>query len=258
MKSSVRYAVLSVLGVVTAMPVTVLHAADINLEQRIIRLEQMASNPVMLQLTQRINDQQAEIQRLQDRVDHLIRDQQLLQDSTKTRYQETDERLSALESSASRQTTGSAGSEGTEGLTDEVPTSASKVIATRDSTEAEKQAYQKAFSLMKAAKYKESIAAFESFLQSSADSDLAGNAAYWAGEGHFILQKYTEALNSFNVVIERYPTSPKFDDSQLRAGDCLDNLKQPKEAKAMYQGLVTTSPDSKAGQNAAKRLEKLR
>jgi tol-pal system protein YbgF len=257
MKPLVRYAVLSVLGVVTAMPLSVLHAADANLEQRIIRLEQMASNPVMLQLTQRINDQQAEIQRLQDRVDHLIRDQQLLQDSAKTRYQETDERLSALESNATRQSSTPAASNGAEGLSDEMPT-ASKVIVTRESTEAEKQAYQKAFALMKAAKYKESIAAFESFLTASSDSDLAGNAAYWAGEGHFILQKYTEALNSFKVVIERYPTSPKFDDSQLRAGDCLDNLKQPKEAKAMYQALVTTSPDSKAGQNAAKRLEKLR
>ncbi|WP_127470768.1 tetratricopeptide repeat protein [Thiomicrorhabdus aquaedulcis] len=257
MNALLRYALVSAIGSTLIMPLSALQASEANLEQRIMRLEQMASNPVMLQLTQRINEQQAEIQRLQDRVDHLVRDQQLSQETANKRYQETDERLNVLETNPARAPgSAEAGSEAS-GLTDEAP-SKSNVVVTRESTEAEKQVYQKAFALMKAAKYKESITAFEAFIAASGDSDLAGNAAYWAGEGYFILQKYPEALAAFKKVIQSYPASPKFDDSQLRAGDTLDNLKKPAEAKAMYQGLVTTSPDSKAGQNAAKRLEKLR
>ncbi|CAN8139148.1 Cell division coordinator CpoB [uncultured Thiomicrorhabdus sp.] len=48
------------------------------LEQRIDRLERMSNNPVLLDMTRKLNDQEREIQNLQDQVDRLKRDISLM------------------------------------------------------------------------------------------------------------------------------------------------------------------------------------
>lgn len=48
------------------------------LEQRIERLERMSNNPVLLDMTRKLNDQEREIQNLQDQVDRLKRDISLM------------------------------------------------------------------------------------------------------------------------------------------------------------------------------------
>lgn len=67
------------------------------LEQRVKRLERMLENPVLLQLSRRLGEQQRDIQSLQDENDRLKRDLNKLRALMDKRYKESDERFSVLE-----------------------------------------------------------------------------------------------------------------------------------------------------------------
>jgi len=68
-----------------------------NLEKRVNRLEHMMDNPVLLQLSRRLGEQQRDIQSLQDENDRLKRELRNIHALMDKRYKESDERLSSLE-----------------------------------------------------------------------------------------------------------------------------------------------------------------
>jgi tol-pal system protein YbgF len=226
-----------------------------SIEERILRLERMADNPVMLQMSQRLAQQQRDIQRLQDELDRMKHEQVRLLEDGRGRYAETDRRLSDIEKTLQTLEDrpvqqGSVIASSAAAVAGSTPSA----IQTRPATEAERLAYQKAFALMRAAKYQDSVVAFEAFIKSTPESDLASNASYWAGEGYLILKEDAKALASFERVLSNYPNSSKVADSLLRAGDALRTLGREGEAKQKYQRLIEVFPQSNAAQSAKKRL----
>ncbi|MCF6253306.1 MAG: tol-pal system protein YbgF [Thiomicrorhabdus sp.] len=92
-----------VVGVLTAMMVgsSALAAsptAQPSVDERLQRIERIIENPVLLQLSRRLGEQQREIQELQDQIDFLKRDLSRINRTSDKRYKESDDRLSALES----------------------------------------------------------------------------------------------------------------------------------------------------------------
>lgn len=71
-------------------------ADDRTLEDRVSRLERMADNPVLLQMTQRLGDLQSQIQLLQDENDRLKRKMEMLDTKVAAQYKENDERLNQI------------------------------------------------------------------------------------------------------------------------------------------------------------------
>ena len=351
MKKILPLSLSGLVAVTLWMPVTLVNAAGTSIEQRLLRLERMTENPVLLQLSRRLGEQQREIQELHDAIDRLKRDLHNANLKSDKRYKESDDRLSALESgltinkqtpsatmskvelpvkSSEIQSTNSikevssvenpattstslvsdiapvlpttesdsslAVSDATlnktaviesgnqalasldfkEKMTDQTLNTHSQLqegltpieskvdevivgpIKTTPATDLEKEQYQKAFARMKAAQYDNAINAFEQFLSTYPQSELASNAAYWAGEGHLIKKQNQAALDSFMIVIERYPNAYKRADAQLRAADSLANLKRFEEAKKMYQNVINGRPHSRAAQMASKRLNGLK
>lgn len=233
-----------------------------SIEERIERLERMADNPVLLQMNQRLMQQQREVQRLHDEMDRLKRTQKKLSEQSAERYAETDERISQLEAKANTadhhpkaalpSTPAASGAKKTESVS--IESQSETVVQTHPATSQEEEAYQKAFALMRAARYKESVEAFDAFVKQYPQSELASNASYWGGEGLLIQKSYSSALNLFQSVIERYPDSAKVPDAMLRAGDALRELQKEKEARALYQKLIRNHPDTRAAKHAQKRL----
>ncbi|MCF6345471.1 MAG: tol-pal system protein YbgF [Thiomicrorhabdus sp.] len=259
-----------------------------SVEDRLQRIERIIENPVLLQLSRRLGEQQREIQDLQDQIDYLKRDLRKINRVADKRYKENDDRLSHLENA-------------TEDLANQVPVVDEKIendalvseidsneryddgvggeknpqkemkkimgsdasastltpVKTHPATSKEQATYQLAFALIKKGQYDASIQAFQSFLNRYPNSELASNSAYWMGEAHYIQKDNQAALKAFNVVIKRYPSSSKTADAMLRAGDCLENLKQLKKAKNMYNQLITLHSGTSAAEKAIKRLEKL-
>lgn len=298
------------------MPITSVNAAGTSLDERVQRLERMTENPVLLQLSRRLGEQQREIQELHDLIDRLKRDFRNADHKSDKRYKETDDRLSFQESGSvvneqssstvkpnlelpvksfeiepeisaqadpvSDAVVGESGNQAVAGSTfkesivDESSNTQAKLqegsepvenkvdqivvgpIKTVSATELEKGKYQQAFAQMKAAKYDAATNAFEQFLSAYPQSELASNAAYWAGEGHLIKKQNQVALDSFMIVIERYPNAPKVADAQLRAADSLANLNRIEDAKKMYQNVINGRPHSRSAQTASKRLNGLK
>ncbi len=315
MKKILPLSLSGLIAVTLWMPITSVNAAGTSLEQRVQRLERMTENPVLLQLSRRLGEQQREIQKLHDLIDRLKRDFRNADQRSDKRYKETDDRLSFLESGSvvneqssstvkpklelpvksseiqpvnsaqavsdvasalplstsnnSLAASGAAaGSTVKESIGDESVNAHSKQqespeivvgpIKTVPATDLEKDKYRKAFARMKAAQYEAATSAFEQFLSAYPQSELASNAAYWAGEGHLIKKQNQVALDSFMIVIERYPNSPKVADAQLRAADSLANLNRIEDAKKMYQNVINGRPSSRAAQMASKRLNGLK
>ncbi len=78
-------------------PVLVASPSVLSVEERLQRIERIIENPVLLQLSRRLGEQQREIQALQDEIDYLKRDWQKLAKREDRRNKETDDRLSLLE-----------------------------------------------------------------------------------------------------------------------------------------------------------------
>ena len=78
--------------------------------------------------------------------------------------------------------------------------------------------YQAAFELLKEQRYEQAAMAFQQFLISFPDSQLADNAMYWLAESYYVTGKFENALKQFQVVISRFPRSRKVPDALLKIG----------------------------------------
>ncbi|WP_029407751.1 tol-pal system protein YbgF [Thiomicrorhabdus sp. Milos-T2] len=95
MRKFVLMSTVSALCLSVAIPAQAVQGAT--LDQRVNRLERMLENPVLLQLSRRLGEQQRDIQTLQDENDRLKRDLRNFKALMDKRYKESDERFSALE-----------------------------------------------------------------------------------------------------------------------------------------------------------------
>jgi tol-pal system protein YbgF len=237
-----------------------------SIEQRIDRLERIADNPVLIQLSRKLGEQQSEIQQLYDTIDRLQHKINLMETKQNNRYKETDDRFSQLEASPTADAATGAQSNGEiiEPVVDAKLTAKpavveestkSKIIQTRAATDLEKKEYKAAFSLMKAKKYQQASKAFLEFKQSYPESSLASNSLYWAGEANLVLAKQESALNYFMEVVNFYPDSLKAPGALLRGADTYRKLDNLDKAKEKYQLLIKNYPKSEVAERAKKRLK---
>lgn len=259
---------------------------------RLDRLERMADNPVLLQLSRRLAEQQREIQGLYDQIDRLKFEMSNFKEQEAKRYRDTDMRLTDIEADRS---TIEASDELKIPLAENVPltpallpenvavatpvTSETSVetnskepikrldeastkqdslaIKTRAANDEEKVAYQAAFDLMKKKQYTESIKSFETFRQQYPTSSLASNAAYWTGEGYLILGEKDKAITSFTVVETQYADSSKAPAALFRKADTLRDAGQKAAAKVLYQKVIDQYPTTKVADRAKTRISGL-
>lgn len=123
--------------------------------------------------------------------------------------------------------------------------------------EAEKQAYQQAFGLLKAGQYDNAIASFVGFLSQYPNSAYADKAQYWVGEAYYVTRKFDPAIMEYSKLIQAYPDSPKRPHALLKIAYSYDELGQKGEAKAKLQELITSYPGSTAARLAEERLQRM-
>ena len=241
------------------------NAAPQSIEERVQRLERMADNPVLIQLSRRLAEQQRQIQSLYDDVDRLNYQLKQTQEKLAKQYKEADERLSVLESS---QTSDSESQDAVVSSSVIVPSVSSKSsdkngsaqsssvkgVTTHTATQKEKRAYEAAFALMKKSDYQGASKAFSNFKAKYPNSDLASNSAYWEGEAEAVLGNEKAALKAFVDVYETYPASLKAPAAMLRAADMYQDVGKQKEAKVLYEKLIQDYPKKNVAEKARKRL----
>lgn len=220
------------------------------LEQRIERLEQITSNPVTIQLGQRLDFQASEIAQMQDRLDRLIYQNQQLQAEIERYMRQSSERIAQLEARIS----------GSSIVPSQALDSEKTAIQTGlsvDQANAIQQGYDEAFSHLSAGDYLEAQQAFEAFVAAYPNSNQAPNAWYWLGESWLVQQNFEQALASFSQLINQFAEHERAENALLRAGDSWVGLKDFAQAKRYYQRLLDTYPDGRAAKTAQERLQRL-
>ncbi len=123
---------------------------------------------------------------------------------------------------------------------------------------AEQRTYDEAFAALKDGRYSESARRFQGFIDQYPNSALTGNAYYWLGESYYVTQNYRIALETFNTLLTRFPTSQKAPDALLKTGYCQYELKQWESAEKSLTDVTTQYPDTQVARLAQARLRALR
>ena len=121
--------------------------------------------------------------------------------------------------------------------------------------DAARHLYDRVMEEFKRRDYEAALAGFRFFLELHEHSALAANAQYWAGECHYRLGRYKEALTAFYNVVSYYPLSPKLAASTLKIGKIYAKLHDDEKARMMYERVINQFPDSQEANLARTALE---
>ena len=117
--------------------------------------------------------------------------------------------------------------------------------------------YQAAFELLKEQRYEPAALAFQQFMVSFPDSQLADNAQYWLSETYYVTGQFEEALSQFQVVISEYPDSRKLADALLKIGYCNYELERWDDARAALIRVQSENEETTAARLAEQRLARM-
>lgn len=101
------------------------------------------------------------------------------------------------------------------------------------------------------------IAGFRDFMQKNPNSDLSDNAAYWVGESLYLQKKYSEAIEAFDVVVNRYAKSDKVPGALLKKAYAYLALGDKARAIVQLQYVVHEHSKSEEAALARQKLKQL-
>ena len=217
------------------------------LEQRLAAIERVLASGSLIDLAIQADELQRQTSVLQGRTETLEHEAEGSAKRQRELYADLDMRIQNLE----RKTRGSAGPvsvlDGGSLAPGQLPVPGG---SDRDN-------YQAAFELLKEQRYEPAAMAFQQFLVSYPDSQLADNAQYWLAESYYVTQKYDDALGEFEVVINNYPTSRKVPDALLKVGYCNYELERWNAARSALGRVQAEYPDTTAARLAEQRIKRM-
>jgi tol-pal system protein YbgF len=214
-----------------------------DLDTRLARIERVVANQSLLDMANQVEALRNDVRAMHNDVDVLNHSLEANRKQQHDLYADLDQRLKALEARGVVASAGAAGSGVAAGA------AAAEV--------GDKASYQAAFDLLKNTQIDQAIAAFQNFLNTFPNSQLADNAQYWLGEAYYVNKAYPDALAAFQKVVENYPGSRKLPDAQVKIGYCDYELKQFPAARDALSQVVAKFPDAPAAKLAQARLEKM-
>jgi tol-pal system protein YbgF len=217
-----------------------------DLERRMEAIERVMQNQSLVNLTQQVAAVERQNDEVQGRIESLEHSSETTADRQRQIYADLDERIQNLET-ALRSRNSVSVMEGGTLSPGQLPLPGG---SDRDN-------YQAAFELLKEQRYEPAAMAFEQFLVSYPDSELADNAQYWLAESHYVTQQFNDALSAFEVVINQYARSRKVPDALLKVGYCNYELKRWDAARQSLRRVQTEYPETTAARLAGQRLKRM-
>jgi tol-pal system protein YbgF len=220
-----------------------------DLDQRLARIERVVANQSLLDLANQVEALRSDVRAMHNDIDVMNHNLESGRKQQHDLYADLDQRLKNLEGRGGAGAAAGAAPSGSSG--------AAGAAGTRSAADADKASYQTAFDLLKDSQYDRAITAFQSFLATYPNSQLADNAQYWLGEAYYVNKSFPEALAAFQRVVDSYPQSRKLPDALLKIGYCDYELKQYSAARDALSQAATKFPDSPSGRLAQQRLDKM-
>ena len=213
------------------------------LEQRLAAIERVVQNQSLVNMTQQVSSLERRSDEQRGRIEELEHYAATTAERQRDLYIDLDARIQELETSVQTRSVLEGGTLSPGQLP--VPGGSD-----RDN-------YQAAFELLKEQRYEPAAMAFEQFLKTYPDSELADNAQYWLAESHYVTQAFDRALSNFQAVVTRYPDSRKVPDALLKMGYCNYELKQWDAARAALKRVQGEFPETTAARLAGQRLQRM-
>jgi tol-pal system protein YbgF len=212
------------------------------LERRMESIERVVQNQSLVNLTQQVSSMERRDDEIQGRIEELEHNSESTADRQRQLYADLDARIQELEASTSP------------GVMEGGTLSPGQLPVPDGS---DRDNYQAAFELLKEQRYEPAAMAFEQFLVTYPDSELADNAQYWLAESHYVTQMFDVALTEFGVVVTKFPRSRKVPDALLKMGYCNYELKQWEAARTSLKRVQAEFPETTAARLAGQRLERM-
>lgn len=216
------------------------------LERRMEAIERVMQNQSLVNLTQQVGALERLDAEVQGRVEELEHNSETTADRQRQLYADLDARIRELEVAVKASSA--------RGVMDGGSLSPGQLPVPGGS---DRDNYQAAFELLKEQRYDPAAMAFQQFLVTYPDSELADNAQYWLAESHYVTQMFTEALAEFEVVIEKFPRSRKVPDALLKMGYCNYELKDWAAARQALIRVQEDYSDTTAARLAGQRLSRM-
>ena len=218
-----------------------------DMDRRLAAIERILANGSLVELTVQSDDLQRQSAEMQGRVEMLEHDAESTNDRQRDLYLDLDERIQQLEQRVRGAYSAVNVLDGGSLAPGQLPVPGG---SDRDN-------YQAAFELLKEQRYEPAAMAFQQFLVSFPDSQLADNAQYWLAESYYVTGRFEDALGQFEVVIADYPRSRKVPDALLKMGYCNYELKRWDSARTALQRVQAEYPDTTAARLAEQRLNRM-
>ena len=196
-----------------------------------------------------------------------------LQRDSLTRYTSTDDRLSALEQGASPITLSggavSSAMENAESIASAADSSMtnSRLVDSNENVRAggpnslkspavserrtlqpavlsEQQLYQMAYDSVINSNFERSIAEFDQYMSVYPTGRFVTNAHYWKGQAYLYLDRYAEAKDSYEIILNRYEDSAKLADAMYGLGLSYQGLGNITQAKQLLNEIKRRFPNT--------------
>ncbi len=216
------------------------------LERRLQNIERVVQNQSLVKLTQQVGAVERRGDEMHGRVEELEHSSKSTSDRQRQLYVDLDTRIQELEASIQARNSVNVMDGGTL-APGQLPVPGGS----------DRNNYQAAFELLKEQRYQPAASAFQQFLVTFPDSELADNAQYWLAESHYVTQQFDQALGEFEAVIDTFPTSRKVPDALLKMGYCNYELRRWDAARGALDRVRKDYPETTAARLAGQRLQRM-
>jgi tol-pal system protein YbgF len=218
-----------------------------DLERRLSAIERVLANGSLIELTMQVDELQRENATLQGRAESLEHNAESTASRQRDLYVDLDDRLQRLERNVQSRPANVNVLDGGSLAPGQLPVPGG---SDRDN-------YQAAFELLKEQRYEPAALAFQQFLVSFPESQLADNAQYWLAESYYVTDQFDNSLRQFQVVINDYPRSRKVPDALLKIGYSNYELERWDDARGALSRVQRDYPDTTAARLAEQRLKRM-
>lgn len=109
----------------------------------------------------------------------------------------------------------------------------------------EQELYRTALNLLlQESKYDESIALFQSYVDSYPQGRWLTNALYWQGEAYLLVSGFTQARDVFTRLLTDYPQDAKAAGAMLKLGDAYKKMGETDKAAETWREIKVRYPES--------------
>lgn len=246
-----------------------------DLEARLEKIERRLNNQSMMEMLSRLDQLQEAMQNIAGQMEVLNHEMDNIKKRQKDLYVDIDRRITQVEQKAANLASSQPTSPTMLGSTPSAPMAAGSpppssspsatgavpgptALVSPQSKQLQREAYDRAFNLLKDGRYELAIASFKAYLETYPNADYADNAQYWLGEANYAQRRYDVALQEFNKVLDNYPKSSKRADAMLKMGFSYQELGKTEDAEAVFSNIVTMFPDTTAARLAKKRIQDIK